>query len=588
MKFILNLGLVAVLYLFLFIQPISSVCSGFASSAVPAVVTDDAGESGYLIPVSLTLIAGHGKIYIPTKPVIGLSTQSSVETAVKYAFLESNRSLNECDVLVKIEGKGITGHVEGPSAGAAFSLLTYAALNNLTFPADVTMTGAVDEDGRVLRVGGLYEKLKMAANNGIKYFLSPINTLSEKVLLKKLENQYGVTVLEVKRVNEAIGFVFYDEPIENKGLNFEEKELPALEDYNVSGLEFFRQVATKMIKLENETINSLPQSIDEFKELEKFFSKSVEKQVTLLSKGYLFTAANDAFLNYIDSSSVSVLDDIVDLDLKDKKKEIMDCINKLEEFDKTQANFELLAGADIRKAWALTKIEGANLTGNKLADEKYFEYNELMYADAWCHVSDALRETAIDVEKTNKSSIIDEGIFKELAQDKLQEVEKLNVSNEDLLFHLSSSKYLFDRNRYAASIYDSIFVIENTRATKELTELTPVQVNAEVDKLSKNTHSSIWGRLYSAHAYFLAQNAEVTNNFTAYKLFKFANGLEDVTLKMKILLANETVKENQSSGSTKIDFDASSNFFLCGAALILAFVLVVVSYYLSQPRSTKK
>src|SRR3989338_1473755 len=108
-----------------------SICSGNASVYVPAIVGDNGGE---LVNLSVNLIDGYGDVYITASPRTGVSTQESAENSVELAFQKSGRDIFACDTLVHIGGKNIAGYVDGPSAGAAFSVLTFAALNGITIP----------------------------------------------------------------------------------------------------------------------------------------------------------------------------------------------------------------------------------------------------------------------------------------------------------------------------------------------------------------------------------------------------------------------------------------------------------------------
>ncbi len=150
------------------------------------------------------------------------------------------------------------------------------------------------------------------------------------MLLNQLKKQYGVEVVEIENVDEAINFIFYNATIKKKEFKLEENMLPpSLFEYNASGLEKFKRIAAAMIELENTTVSSLPETTQEFQELKKFLANSIKNQHTLLAKGYLFTAANDAFLNYIDASSFAFVDDIETLKLAKKKNQIIACLNSL-------------------------------------------------------------------------------------------------------------------------------------------------------------------------------------------------------------------------------------------------------------------
>jgi predicted S18 family serine protease len=578
----MRLRYLLVLYLAFFISLVAAMCAGSASAFVPAIATDDkSGEHvGRLVLASIKIIQGDGDIYTVTTPTVGLTTQTSASTAIKYAFLKSGRDLRECDVLVKIDKRYVPNYVDGPSGGVAFSILTYAALNNLTIPTDVTFTGGVDEKGNVINVGGIYEKAKLAVQNNIRYFLLPVNGPKERILLKQLENKYNIKFFEIEKIDEAIDFVFYNKPIKEKNFELTKKKLPDLAQRNESGVEKFETIATSMIELENSTINTLPQTTSEFKQLKEFFTASLRDQKILLDKGYLFTAANDAFLNYIDAATFAALNDIEHLDLMKKKKEIDECLNSLEDFNKTDENFEYLVGADIRKSWALTKLNEINISKNYFVEEKYATFNNLMYADAWCHVSKMLREAA-----NNSGEAINESIFKELAETKLNEAESLNLT-DDLNFHLSATKLLFENGKYGGAIYDSVFIIKTAEATNDLAVFSQQDLDSAIEKLRNANRSSLWAKLYQAHGEFLLQE-DNSNKALAYKVLKFAEGLDEVTKEMKDLIKSNKGNASNSQEEKKGGVGAL-NPVLCLSAVILIVILLTLPIYYFIQRKNKK
>ena len=63
--------------------------------------------------------------------------------------------------------------IEGPSAGAALTLATIAALENKSVNSSVVITGTINLDGSVGPVGGILAKAKVSKDAGAKLFLVP-------------------------------------------------------------------------------------------------------------------------------------------------------------------------------------------------------------------------------------------------------------------------------------------------------------------------------------------------------------------------------------------------------------------------------
>jgi ATP-dependent Lon protease len=62
---------------------------------------------------------------------------------------------------------------DGPSAGLALAVAMLSALTGVPVRPRVAMTGEITLSGRILRVGGLKEKLLAAARTGVRTVLLP-------------------------------------------------------------------------------------------------------------------------------------------------------------------------------------------------------------------------------------------------------------------------------------------------------------------------------------------------------------------------------------------------------------------------------
>jgi ATP-dependent Lon protease len=96
---------------------------------------------------------------------------------------------------------------DGPSAGLALAVAMLSALGRVPVRPRVAMTGEITLGGRVLRIGGLKEKLLAASRSGIRTVLLPsanratVAELAEEVT-EKLELIY------VDHFEEALPHVF--------------------------------------------------------------------------------------------------------------------------------------------------------------------------------------------------------------------------------------------------------------------------------------------------------------------------------------------------------------------------------------------
>ncbi|MBI5046708.1 hypothetical protein HZC07_03170 [Candidatus Micrarchaeota archaeon] len=544
--------LLSVLFSLLIIGSVWAECGTQINSLVPAVV----GDSGGLVPVTIRTVPGTGKGYVTVLPQVGSATQDSINQAVTYAYILSNKP-KECDVLISFNSNAITV-VDGPSAGAALTTAAYAAITNRTLRHDTIITGTIDQFGNVGPVGGLYEKSRSAAQRGAKYFITPTENFYEMLLLKNIESKYGIKILQVKKIDDVIGFMIENRTIEQTNFSARTRGAPNVTAYSGSDINEFIPVAQATIDLEKTTLAKIQATDNETTQIKQFFNNETLRQQQLLDKGYLFTSANEAFLNYIDIDTISVILKGGDPNLAGKKEDIANCINGIKNPVKTDSNFEWVIGADVRENWAIDKTNRTQINGQLLKDEKYIQYNELAYGSAWCEVAKALVNNAPTSGKS-----INESSWKTLAEQYLAKAKSLSPKAEETNLKLSTAQQEYARGDYGASIYDSTYVIQMENATAELGTQTPAQIDSVITGSLSEKRISLWGRVYQSHAAFIYSQGDKSS---AYKLVKFAKGLDSATDDMQKVMTTVTPQQE----------DNLLWYIVIGAVVLFLFVVLVI------------
>ncbi|VVB60405.1 Lon protease [uncultured archaeon] len=149
---------------------------GFQSAILklPAVNSNDTGVSAYL---TVNVKKGTGGIFLDVSNVLTKEdTQNSARMAAAFAEKHENINSNTVDLFYNI--RAFAPVIEGPSAGAALTITTIAALKNETPASDVMITGTINHDGTIGPSGKILEKAKAAKEVGARLFLVPVGSVS--------------------------------------------------------------------------------------------------------------------------------------------------------------------------------------------------------------------------------------------------------------------------------------------------------------------------------------------------------------------------------------------------------------------------
>ena len=202
--------------------------SSYNSTTLYLLAVDQDGE-GVVIPLKVEVRPGTGKVLANIDNLLfWVDTQHSLQLARDIAANITGRSPKTFDVIYTLESNASI--VGGPSAGAAFTIATIAALKNVSLNNSVLITGTINEDGSIGEVGGIYEKAGAAKKAGAKIVLVPpgqateIKLVPEEKCIKRpgfifcettykrkkinISEKIGIEVREVSNIYEAVKYFF--------------------------------------------------------------------------------------------------------------------------------------------------------------------------------------------------------------------------------------------------------------------------------------------------------------------------------------------------------------------------------------------
>jgi uncharacterized protein len=198
--------------------------ASFSSIVIPAV--DEEGN-GVTTVLTVQAIPGQGRVLANIdKLLFWTDTQNSIRTSSKVASNITGIDPLEYDIIYTIETNATS--VEGPSAGAALTIATIAALEGKSINPDVMITGAINHDGTIGPVGEILPKARAAKEIGAELILVPLLQsqevtyetrryceqigpaqicTTEKVPRKvDISEETGIEVREVQTIQEALDY----------------------------------------------------------------------------------------------------------------------------------------------------------------------------------------------------------------------------------------------------------------------------------------------------------------------------------------------------------------------------------------------
>ncbi len=162
---------------------------------IPAIGKINGKETGVITTLKVSAIPGEGRTLTNIENLLfWIDTQYSIRVAKHVAQRITNIDISKIDLIYTIESNASI--IEGQSAGAALTIATIAALENKTLNKSVIITGTINDDGSIGKVGGIVYKAEAAKEAGAKLFLVP-------------EGQSYVTEYKPKRTCEKIGIITF-------------------------------------------------------------------------------------------------------------------------------------------------------------------------------------------------------------------------------------------------------------------------------------------------------------------------------------------------------------------------------------------
>ncbi|HNV01511.1 MAG TPA: hypothetical protein PKK60_03730 [archaeon] len=616
------------------------------SSGVTKIFAITPENEGLVAELNLYTIPGRGDVaFITSNSLVGKDTQTTGNIALQVAEKKSEISRSNLNYIFDI--KANASEVDGPSAGAAMTLLAYSLLSERPLSNEVGITGTIRSDGSIGSVGGVGYKAKAAAENGIKLLMIPQGTANAQV---KINNEiktvnllsYGpeelkIKIVEVVTIDDVINYAYSkieEIKVDTNAIQFTFVPTPitykkSLEPMHEISLNYIKQ-ATLIVEetkkeLETTTLD------DEYRE--SFYAqigvveRNIEMSKIYLDQNYLYSAANYSFNARVLASAIKEVSknptlllpesNILNSKISSLKKDI--------EIVKNESNFisitkyEWIIGAQQRIAYAenaLNKIQNdaASYKEEGLDEEgaQFRKVYDYVSAQAWI---DAAKDFINEAKKSNdkKEPQYSTEILEKINQ-KMIEVKSIiidtNVSKETLdesKRRYNSALISIDNNFFFAALYDIYFAEsyilgEKERQNKDLNEL-EIKISELLEKNSSN--SSIWANLFYDHSKFYIENAKYeesmlreeskrSNLDSSFDLLIISSNIEKGKLIVEDYIASTKFNNYNSINDVGIEITYTKKetlaiylYAIAGLLALALIFLIYVGFKSSKPRKDR-
>ncbi len=554
------------------------------TTQIYAVTTEG---QGLVATLSLEIEDGSGKIWTNINPLVGTSTQNAERTAISLAkkyFKETEK------YDYKFSIKSSASVVDGPSAGAAMALLAISMLTDRELPKNVSISGTITQNGQIGPVGGIYEKAKEASKTGIKLFMIPKgeavqttkdNGIGSVNLLEYAPKNWGMKVIEVKDIEEALKFAYSD--ISKIDVNIDtENQIPDFTPEKIQlekEISDFKVLVTNYIKKAKEQVKeariAVSSTLIDDPELIFFLQQAVNESESMLQKAeilneqnYLYSAAN---FSYLAKSSAILIKEIasnpqiLEENSKNFDLKIAQLNREISQYEKQfsekvpKGNEEMFFSAQQRFLYAKKSLEELMendnikiVVNNEVEDYIATNLERLKkYANAvaWLEVSKDFLSIAESTEFSRKQTMLEKKTNEKInyVNGQINEL-KDEGTKEEIQIRINSALMGMEMKWFESALLDAatakaFLEAEKDYYDKDLEDLNKMLVEkikeSEKEIMQKN---SVWAMLYLAHAKYFLESAN-------YYLKVDSEPLAIENLKRGISIAylaseiNESVKE---------------------------------------------
>jgi predicted S18 family serine protease len=562
--------------------------SGAYVTQIHAIAVLQGEEKGILTPAYLNLTKGNGAVKFTGNGTVNQSTVASAQVAVGYAtsYLNMNSLNYNFTYALYTNGSGASG----PSGGLAFALLAISALQHKPISQNFAVTGTVAPNGGIGLIGGVYDKIDAAKAGGMRYVVVPYayNSSFEYLLYYLSQQALGIPVVGVANVTQALPYAFNSAVPSPLGIGiYQNYSVGALPNANVTCRGCNMSAFTALANLTQSFARGYIQNITgNFSAAKAQFLSNLGEYATIEKKGYFYTAADFAFLDFVKAFMLYNARNLNTTPAGSVVSGVSSYCSSLVSPPLTNTNYEYVVGGTLRGLWANSTLNASRelLSSEETTDDAAQSVYDAGQALGWCKAKAFQYQIASSLG----------GAYMAFSPSLKSYVASMlnNVSGYGGNIYLTAAEQAYSSGDYATSLYALTY--ENAFGKPIPSNLTNSQMAGFVSNSISSSNFGIWPTEFSAQSEFylneanMATNASVRTGYLdqAYSTALLASGLSAANARLSASLVplNSTSQGQVGQQLLTIQQEISQIYFLLLLMLMLMFVLFVAILVLALRR----
>ena len=535
----------------------------------PAVVS---ATSGQLTNIRLNVTSGNGSVTVSGPSSVAQDTLQSAETGAAYAanYLGVNESAYNFSYYINDNNSPVSG----PSAGLSFTILAISGLEHKPIIQNLAATGTISSNGTAGLIGGIFDKAAAAKAAGKSFLIVPYapNSSIESMFYYAAQQNLGIGLVEVKNASEALPYAFGTKAPQRMSFNYSQNysvsTLPnANQTCNACNISYFYPLENMTMNMTAAEINSIGSN---FSSLKQQMLSVLSSYSAIGAKGYLYTASDLAFNEYIDAFTLASINNASLQNASATLAKVQDYCNSLSAPQLTTLNYEYVIGGEFRQTLANQTLNESisELNSSTSSDGLTHALRSVGTAYAWCKAASTMYNTAYTMGGTN---VTYDSNIRNIAQSYLSNATSRSLPNT----YLGVAAQAFKNGNYYVSIYGSVY--SNIFGSNLVANRSSAQ--AAYTTATSNQYG-IWAKEFDIQSAFFLNQANQTHNsslqssyfVSAYSAALLSSGLSNVNKQISSNFVNYTAVYPQGYAGIQ---DQLNQIF---GMLTLIFIMLILIF----------